>query len=153
EITPENMADLIAFLRANMPALQRKVIAGNEPEVVRLGAENTLWLLASNCAIYGKTLIYEEQHNNLGNWHSEDDHAVWTVQAPKAGAYAVLLQWACAENFAGNTFVLEAGSERLTGKVQSTGGWDAYRRNKVGELNLKAGEQQITLRSTGRIQG
>jgi putative membrane-bound dehydrogenase-like protein len=153
EITPENMADLITFLRANMAPLQRKVIAGNEPEVVRLGAENTLWLLASNCAIYGKTLVYEEQHNNLGNWHSEDDHAVWTVQAPKAGAYAVLLQWACAENSAGNTFVLEAGSERLAGKVQSTGGWDAYRRTKVGELNLKAGEQQVTLRSTGRIQG
>src|SRR4029077_19142625 len=86
-------------------------------------------------------------------WSSEDDRAVWTVQVSKAGTYAVWLDWACAEGTAGNAFVLEAGAKRLTGKVQSTGTWDAYRTARVGEIALAPGEQQITFRSAGRIQG
>jgi len=153
DIALPDMADLIAFLRANTPVAKRKIFAGNEPEVVRLGAEGDLWLLASTCAIYGKTLVLEDQYGNLGHWRSEDDHAVWTVHVPKAGTYAVWLEWACAAGTAGNGFVLEAGPGRLAGKVRSTGTWDVYQRARVGEITLTAGEQEVTFRSAGRIQG
>jgi hypothetical protein len=153
DIPLQEMADLIAFMRANAFPATRKVFADNHPEMVRVGTDGALRLLSRNCAIHGKTLVLEEQYGNLGMWSSEDDRAVWTVQVPKAGRYAVSLDWACADSTAGNAYVLEAGTQRLTGKVESTGTWDAYRTARVGEIALTAGEQQITFRSARRIQG
>ena len=52
-----DMADLLAFLRSSLPQSPRKVFAGNQPELVRAGADGALQLRASNCAIYGTTVI------------------------------------------------------------------------------------------------
>jgi putative membrane-bound dehydrogenase-like protein len=153
DLSQQDLADLFAFLRASTPAQDRKVFEGNRPEVVHPEEDGSLRLLAGNCAIYGKTLALEKQYGNLGLWSSPDDRAVWTVRVPKAGKYAVWLDWACADNSAGNTFVLEAGAERLTGKVPGTGTWDTYRYERVGHLTLAAGEQQITFRAAGPIRG
>jgi hypothetical protein len=108
-------------------------------------------LLASNCEIYGGTLVLEPQYSNLGDWTSEDDRAVWSVDVPRAGKYAVWLEWACPDNAAGNSYVLQAGLERLTGSVGSTGSWDRYRQAKVGEISLQTGRQQVVLRGAGKI--
>jgi hypothetical protein len=81
-----------------------------------------------------------------------DDHAVWTVEVPKPGKYALWLDYACAAGSAGNTFALEAGGKRLTGKVASTGDWDTYKQVKVGEIELGAGKQEVVLRSPGKLR-
>jgi hypothetical protein len=39
----------------------------------------------------------------------------------------------------------------LRGKVASTGGWDRYRREKIGTVALKAGEQRLTFRPDGPL--
>jgi len=153
DLRQQDVADLIAFLRANTYMARRKTFEGNEPALVRPDADGTLRLPASNCAIYGRTLTFEKQHGNLGVWHGEDDQAVWTVQVPRAGKYAVWLDWSCAADTAGNAFALTAGKERLSAKVQSTGTWDDYRQARVGEIALAVGEQQVVFRSAGRIQG
>jgi len=153
DLRPQDLADLFSFLRASTYIARRKTFPGNEPALVRPEADGTLRLLASNCEIYGRTLTLEKQYGNLGVWHDEDDHAQWTVQVPRAGRYAVWLDWACATDSAGNAFVLTAGAQRLSGKVQSTDTWDEYRQARVGEIALTAGEQQVVFRSAGRIRG
>src|SRR5262249_31615087 len=137
DLKPQDFADLIAYLRGAIPSPKRKVFEGNQPEVVRPAADGSLRLLASNCEIYGRGLVLEKQHGNLGFWSNLDDHAVWSVEVPKAGTYSVWLDGACDNNSAGNTLVLQTGLSRLTYKVAGTGNWDAYRQAKIGEIPLR----------------
>jgi putative heme-binding domain-containing protein len=153
DLKPQDLADLIAFVRSASPALRPKVFEGNRPEVVRAEADGSLRLRASACEIYGSTLVLEKQYGNLGYWSSQDDHAAWALEVPKAGKYAVWFEWACDDGTAGNGYVLRAGDTVLTGKVAGTGSWDAYKQMRVGEVALAAGRQQVVLRSAGKVKG
>jgi putative membrane-bound dehydrogenase-like protein len=153
DLKPQDLADVIAFVRAATPAAKPKVQAGNKPELVRPDGDGVLHLLPSNAEIYGKTLVLEKQYGNLGYWSSDDDRAVWSLEVTKAGKYIVSLDYACDDGSAGNTYVLEMGGHRLTGKVAGTGTWDAYRRATVGEVTLSAGRHQAVFRAEGKIRG
>jgi putative heme-binding domain-containing protein len=161
ELQPQDLADLIAFIRADVPPPQRKTFEGNKPELVTPLGDGTLRLYPTNCEIYGVDIVMEKQYGNLGYWTSEEDHAVWTIEIPQAGKYAVRLYWACANDSAGNNFVLQFGepggvsprSTRLTGSVQGTETWDDYKSATIGEVNLPAGRHTVTFRSAGKIKG
>jgi putative membrane-bound dehydrogenase-like protein len=153
DLKPQDVADMFAFLRLHKPPLPRREFDGNRPELVRAADDGSLLLTARNAEIYGSTLVFEPQYANLGWWTSADDHAVWTVDVPRAGAYAVWFEWACDPSVAGNRFVLEAGESSLRGMVAGTGNWDTYRREKLGDLSLAAGQQRIVLRSDGKPNG
>jgi putative membrane-bound dehydrogenase-like protein len=154
DIGKQDMADLIAFIRKSGPTQQRKTFEGNNPTPVKANVDGALNLLASNCEIYGRTLVLEKQYGNLGFWQSGDDRAVWTVEVPKAGTYTVWLDWACDKGSAGQDLVFDVGeTRRLTVKVQSTGNWDTYRFAKVGEIQLAAGQQTVTVRAGGELRG
>ncbi len=151
EIKPQDMADLIAHIRSQGPQPQRKQFEGNKPELVRPAGDGSLLLSASNCEIYGPTVVFEKQYGNLGYWTEAEDRAVWTVDVTRPGRYAVWLDWACHPETAGKRFLLQAGVNQMTGTVRSTGSWDTYKQSKVGEIVLAAGRQQVTFRSAGRI--
>jgi putative heme-binding domain-containing protein len=153
DLKPQDVADLLVFLRSHKPPLKRREFDGNRPELVRAADDGSLLLTARNGEIYGSTLVFEPQYGNLGWWTSADDHAVWTVDIPRAGDYAVWFDWACDPSVAGNRFVLEAGAASFGGAVAGTGNWDTYRREKLGDLSLKAGQQRIVLRSDGKPTG
>jgi putative heme-binding domain-containing protein len=150
--TPQDLADLIAFIRAANPPVRKK-FEGNNPEVVRANAAKMLRLTPANCEIYGSSVVLEKQHGNLGYWTSEDDQAVWTMEVSAAGKYGVWLEWACAADSAGNAYLLEIGRHRVTGRIASTGNWDTYHRTQIGELELEAGKYQVIFRSAGEIVG
>jgi putative membrane-bound dehydrogenase-like protein len=152
DLTHQNLADLIAFVRTGMPATLPRAVEGNEPQVIRPVADGSLHLAASKCEIYGSNLIFEKQYSNLGFWRSEDDRAVWSLEVSRPGRYAVWLDWACADRTAGNNYLLRVGLNELTGKVKGTGTWDDYRQEKIGEVNLAAGRLQLVFRSAGRIR-
>jgi hypothetical protein len=149
DLKPQDVADLLAYLRS---ARKSKTFAGNQPRRVAPAAGGSLRLVPADCEIYGPTLVLEKQYGNLGHWESEDDMAVWEVEVPRSGKYAVWLEWACPDTVAGNGFVLECGTERLTGKVAGTGTWDTYRKAKVGVLTLEAGARRLVMHSAGPIR-
>jgi putative membrane-bound dehydrogenase-like protein len=153
DLKPQDLADVIAFVRGAVPQPKRKVFEGNKPETVRPDGDGVLHLLPANAEIYGKTLILEKQYGNLGYWSSEDDRADWSLDVTKPGKYAVWLDYACDNGAAGNTFVLEIGGRKLTDKVAGTGNWDTYRRINIGDVTLGAGRQSAVFRSVGKIQG
>jgi putative membrane-bound dehydrogenase-like protein len=146
DVTHQDMADLIAFVRGAAPVSQRKTFDGNSPATVKPGADGVLLLTATNAEIYGHTLVFERQYGNLGYWTSDDDQAVWTVELPKPGRYTVLMEWACDNGVAGKRFVIECGTAEVSGKVEGTGNWDRYKKARVGELTLAAGPQRLTFR-------
>src|SRR5262249_36123077 len=153
DIPPAAMANLLAYLRAQAPAPKPKSFPGNRPEVVRPGKDGVLTLLATTAEVHGPSLIFERQYRNLGWWQNADDHAVWTLEVPAAGAYEVWLDHAVDPGVAGNTLVLEADEVLLTAKAVSTGGWETYRDSKFGTVKLPAGRIRLTMRSQGAIKG
>ena len=151
DVSPSDLANVIAYLRgAGSP---RKVFYANHPRLVTPTADGTLQLYATTCEIYGTTVVMERLYKNLGYWQSENDRAVWNVDLPKAGRYAMLVNYACPEDSAGNAWLLEANGQTLTGKVEPTGSWDHYQEVAGGEIDLPAGNQQIIFRSSGPIKG
>src|SRR5262249_4025049 len=145
DLKPQDFADLLAHLRAGAKIAKRKEFPGNGPELVKAAADGSMFLTAKNAEIYGPTLVFESKYVNLGYWSSADDFAAWNVQVSAAGKYEIWLDFACAEETSGNVFVVEADSGRFTGRVPSTGNWDTYKREKMGEITLAAGEQRIAM--------
>ena len=150
EVTPQDLADLIAFLRdASGAGSTRpgKRIPGNEPVLVRpMGECNALHLTAATAEIYGPRLTFETQYKNLGWWQSGEDHAAWTFEPARAGRCEVVLDFACEASSAGGTLVLELGDQKLAFDVPSTGTWDDYREQTIGTLELAAGAQRLVAR-------
>jgi hypothetical protein len=153
DLRPQDVADIIAFIRSNAAAPKPKVFDGNTPALVRPGPDGSLLLAATTCEIRGKTLQFEEQYSNLGHWSSDDDSATWTFVVPQAGKYTVWLDYACEKSTAGNSLALETGSQRLTTRIESTGDWDTYRNVRIGIIELPAGEQRLTVRAAGPLRG
>ena len=151
DITPADMANVIAYLRGS--GAPRKTFYANHPRLVTPTTDGTLQLYPTTCEIYGPSIVMERLFKNLAKWQSENDRAVWNVEVPKAGRYAVTLNFACTDEHSGNTWLLEAGDRSLSGQVASTGSNDRYQELSVGEIELPAGAQQIVFRSKGPIQG
>ena len=151
DLSEKDLADLIAYLGATGPP--RKVVAGNRPEVVRPAADGTIALTAERAEIYGPSLTLEPKYHNLGWWTAPDDRAAWTFEVDRPGRYAVRLDAACADDAAGNAYVIEVGPERLAGKVAGTDTWSDYRRSQVGAVTLPAGRHRLVLRPDGPIRG
>jgi hypothetical protein len=153
DLTPQDIADIIEHVRTNLPTPKRKQFPGNEPRTVVPGKDGRVHLLPASAAIFGSSLVLEKQYGNLGFWSKPDDEVRWTVELPKETTFSVWLDFACAADSAGNVLTINAGSAKLTYKVQSTGTWDAYQLQSIGALRLPAGRSEIVLRADGPIRG
>jgi putative heme-binding domain-containing protein len=147
DLSKQDLADLIAYIGRLGP--QAKHFAGNEPGLVEAAADGSLVLPASKASIFGPSLVFEQHYGNLGHWSNVADQATWRVRVPKAGAYRVVLDYACDDGNAGNTFVVEATGAAVTYKVGGTGTWDDYREATIGTLPLPAGEVTVVARPSG----
>jgi putative membrane-bound dehydrogenase-like protein len=151
DLSPRDLADVIAYLNQHGPP--RRTFPGNEPHLIQPAADGSLHLTAAVCEIYGEKIVFEEKYKNLGYWSGPADHAVWRVELSQAGTYEVWLDYACQESTAGNSFVLQAGNQSLSGRVASTGDWDTYRRVRIGRLTLSPGKQSLAFRPSAPPKG
>jgi len=151
DLSKQDLADVMAYVaQAGAPP---KNLPGNSPALVKAD-KGTLGLLAKQAEIFGGDITFEAPFQNIGCWHDAQDHAAWTVQPDKPGRFDVYLDYACDDSSAGNRFVLEGIQPTLRGEVTGTGGWDKYRRQKIGTVTLAAGTHRLVLRpDAGTIQG
>lgn len=152
DVTPRDVADIIAYVRSVAPRAHKK-FPGNEPRVASVRDDGSIRLLAIESRIYGPTVVLEETYRNLGKWQSEEDRVVWSIQVPKAGQYHVRMDYACDDTAAGNRYRVIVAGQTLGGTVRGTGGWDAYRGQTIGTVDLPAGPAEVLFRSDGRIEG
>jgi putative heme-binding domain-containing protein len=152
DVPPAEMSDILAYLKQAAPV--PKQLALNQPEVVQPFNGGSIRLFASNCRAYGPTIKMEETFRALGWWESQDDHCAWSFDVPAGagGDYRVTLEYSCADNSAGNTVVVEAAGQSLTGQVASSGGWDRFRGMNLGTLKLAEGRGELVVRSSGPIK-
>jgi putative heme-binding domain-containing protein len=145
-LTPQQMADLVAFLKLSAVG-PRKEFPGNAPELVTASADGSLVLPATKAEIYGGQVAFETEFKNIGMWTGEGDSVAWTARVEKAGDYDVYLDYACADNSAGNKFRLTAGGQTFVAPVAATGpDWSRYRRERVVTFRLEAGMTRVTVR-------
>ena len=151
ELAPQGVADVIAYVRA--VAYPPKQLPGNTPRVAPVRDDGSIRLFAMHGRIYGPSLTFEEKHRNLGSWTTMEDHAIWDIEAPRAGTYRLSVSYACGNAMAGNRFLLSVAGQTLGGTVDGSGGRDDYRSKSVGTVQLPTGRSELLLRSDGPIQG
>jgi putative heme-binding domain-containing protein len=152
DVNKQEMADLIAYLTSNAPPAKK--VVGNQPVIVKQAADGSLRLLATNCEIHGGEITFESEFKNIGMWHGENDHVVWTVELDKPTSYDVYLDWACADSSARNVFVLEVAGKTLRHRVAGTGGdWSNYKLIKIGTITVRDGTQKLVVRPEAKPQG
>ncbi len=150
ELTPANLADLIAFLnRTEEP----KTMPGNRPELVVQSADGTIRLNASTAAMFGESIIFEPQFGNLGYWHSSDDRAVWSFRVERPATFTLSLEWACPDGNAGNSYQIRVADGSIRGIVGTTGSYANYRSFFIQEVSLPAGTHRLEVRSAKPIRG
>jgi putative heme-binding domain-containing protein len=145
----QDIADIIAFLKTQTPP--SKTVEYNHPALVRPQSDGSLRLLAGNCQIFGDTIHIEGTQQCLGWWNSSSDSVVWTLEAPRPGRYAVILNWSCDDDSAKNEFEITVDGSAVSRKVISTGAWDTYREMKIGEIAIEAGVCTVTIKAHGGI--
>jgi putative membrane-bound dehydrogenase-like protein len=153
ELKPQDIADVIAHVRSNVPLPTRKQFEGNQPTLVKAAEDGSLKLTPATCEIFGSTIVLEKKYGNLGFWSSADDHVVWDIDVRKAGRYSVEIEYACQNEAAGDRWQLRSADGSLEGTVTGTGTWDDYKTSRAGEIQLSAGRQRITLRAAREILG
>jgi putative membrane-bound dehydrogenase-like protein len=154
DIKPQDLADIMAYVGSTGPS--RKVFAGNQPALVTASPDGTFSLEASNCEIYGNTLVLEKRRDEpvLAEWHSPNDSTAWTVDIQKPGLYTVSVMYSCHNDSAGNSFQFESGDKRITARVEGTGKtWTTFFPVEIGKVPLKAGKQRFSLRAADPLKG
>jgi putative membrane-bound dehydrogenase-like protein len=149
DLSPRDVSDLLSYLAATGP--KAKTIDGNEPLVVTPDYDGSLWLLAANAEIYGDKITYEQPFQNIGYWHGVNDYVAWSVQSTNPAEYEAYLHWACADDSAGNIFVIEGAEPTLKGKVAPTGGYDKFKTLHLGRVSLPAGASTLSIRPDGAL--
>ena len=152
DLKGSDLADLMAYVASG--GERPKVLAGNHPELVTQGADGSVRLSAAAAEIRADTLTFETEYGNLGLWRSENDRAAWTVKVDRPTLFTVSMEWACADESAGNSFRIRVGEKTIRGRVGGTGAgtWANYRSLFVGEATLPAGTHRLEFQADGPIR-
>lgn len=150
DLKPRDLADLFAFLAASdSPA---KSFPGNQPRVVKAGADGSILLSAADAEIRGETLVFESRYGNLGYWASANDRASWTFEVERPGRYAVWVDHARPGQSTEDRLEILEGSQSLRYAIRGTGSWDVYRADVAGILELTAGTHRLVARPAGPLR-
>jgi putative membrane-bound dehydrogenase-like protein len=153
DLKGSDLADVIAYVSRGVES--PKVLAGNRPETVAPKPDDAVRLPASSAAVFGPTLTFEPETKNLGYWHSLRDRAAWTFRTDRPHTYTLSMEWACADESAGNKFVVQVDQSVVRAGVGGTGAgtWQKYQTIFLGEVTLPAGMHRLEFRPAGPIQG
>lgn len=133
-------------LELNEPAKQGL----SDPPVVK-AKDNAIELHSRYAIVHGEMLRFEPQphKNTVGYWVNEKDWAEWQCEPTKAGRYQVELRYGCGNGQGGSDIHISIGEQKLPFQVAATGGFQAWRDVKLGEVALKAG---TGYRVTAKVQ-
>jgi len=108
-------------------------------------AAGSLVLTAENGTATGPEIKYMPEWKAFG-WFGGKDQVRWEAEVASSGLYEVWIEWSVAPEEAGKEFILEAKDHSVTGKVKSSGSWETYINEKVGQIELNKGGQSIIFR-------
>ena len=148
---PDEIASVIALKLDSAPVVVESPLRPDRRTgVLTLGVES--------CEIETRFEQRAKKENALGHvfltrWTRNDDIPTWKLAAPQAGRYRVQLFYGRSGRADADLgqYTIELGAQKLTGKIQGTGGDWVFKGFTAGELSLAAGEQ--TLKVSTNVKG
>ena len=116
------------------------------PYYVTQAADGQVVLNASDAVLRGGLKI-ESKYGapNIGFWIKSTDTAEWNLKIAKAGTFDVVAEIASAGN---SQFTITSGNNTLSCNTPGTGGYDKFRAQKLGSLDLASGKHMLTITPT-----
>jgi alpha-L-fucosidase len=147
------------------------------PQVLTQLANGKVELLVGEAKMHGDTFKLQSSglNENIGCWTTMKDWANWEFKVNKPGKFDVVLNLACDPNNTGSQYdvivagekktvkkgplsrkrvVLAQPEQKVSGKVESTGGWDKFIDVKVGDLTIsQSGMHTLSIKPTSMPHG
>ncbi len=131
------------------------VVAVETGESSRQFDDGRIVFTADDARIVGDTAKLEQHPGNsrIGFWSNAADHVEWSSNPTRWGMYDVSLTYSTASP-TGSAVEVELGSEKVTGRLMSTGSWYRYAVLPLGRMYVEATKgQTLTVRCTDMVGG
>jgi hypothetical protein len=113
----------------------------------RPGPDGQIQLAAASATLHGPGLRYGNGNTSdqIGAWKELNEWVSWDFEAAE-GTYNVDLDYACDGKSAGSKYVLSIGTNRMSGSVSDSGGWQHFTTLRLGQVRLGAGLQSLRIK-------
>ena len=128
-------------------------VEGNRPQATAPNDVGRIVLFPDAAEFFGEAIRINPDNACIAWWEKPADYVAWEIESPKAAEYDVWLEWAIADDLAGNGFRIRVGDASVTGKIGKTGGWTSLKRVSVGTLKIPAGKSRLEMRVEGPLKG
>lgn len=86
-------------------------------------------------------------NGNFEFWSSADTSASWTIDVARPCTVSVDVFAAVDAGYAGSTYQVTIGDQKLTATMDASGGWTEFKRRSLGEIKIaKAGQYKLTIK-------
>jgi len=116
---------------------------------VRADKKGAYTCKAGDAALHGG-LQYESAKKCIGYWTEKDYWVSWDLKVTRPGRFTAAVTYANPQG--GSEFELGVGGRTTAGRVRSTGSWDEFVTDTLGEMELdKAGKVALSVKATKKV--
>lgn len=112
-------------------------------------ADGSITMLGKHADVHGAMLRFEPlpHKNTLGFWVNPNDWASWDFEVVKPGKFTMEITYGCGNGSGGSEVEFAVGAQKLTFKVEQTGGFQAFVKRDLGELTFdQPGRYTLTVK-------
>jgi arylsulfatase A-like enzyme len=151
EKEPEIVKDLAAKLEAWRKEVNAQMPSANPNYLPNPQAKDgTISIHARTAQVYGTQLRYEPLPHKmtLGFWTRQEDYATFEFTVSKPGKFTVEILQGCGKGSGGSEVEFTFGDQKLTTKVEDTGGFQNFKAREIGMVELKKeGRHTLTVKA------
>ncbi|MFT5467440.1 MAG: arylsulfatase A-like enzyme [Verrucomicrobiales bacterium] len=110
-------------------------------------AENPVEIQPSWAKWEGKNIEYVFEGydwDTIEGWRDAGEKATWNLDVVKGGVYEIELEYGCRPADAGGLLTIDVGENQIQFRPTATPTANVFKRVKIGEVELQAGEQLLT---------
>ncbi len=111
----------------------------HELPFVQADLQGTINLKASMGRGLGPKIEYMEDWKAFGWWMNKDT-VVWNINVPQSQTYRIEMEWSVSDEDADKDVQVVVDGTVQTVTIEKTGGWEAFRRETVGTLQIGEGK-------------
>jgi len=141
----------------------RFLISERKPVVRPSSVDGSLTLDATTVQLHGPQLRLLEDQRSIAGWKDASDRAVWSLVRVKPGTYEIQAAWSLAGPQAAvqqSRLALEIDGKSVADqlaasggdRVRATGDWDQFDSFKLGQIDLSAGDHEVSFHPAGTLQ-
>jgi len=151
---PDKVRDLAAGLAAWRESVGARPATSNPGYTPNPQAEDgSISLHASSAEVHGAMLRFEPlpHKDTLGYWVRPDDWASWEFEVRRPGTFDVEALVGCGDGSGGSVVEFRSGDQVLRLVVPATGGFQSFRPQSLGRINLdRPGRHRLEVRATSK---